>query len=262
MIMDTRECEARRREVQVAVDLDRVAVETTRRNAALNELAKACTCLECHPSSSDADVLATTAADVPQAYDVVIANILRPALLDLAERLSGYVRPGGCLLLSGLLDAQVSLKSAVAIDEARNVRQHVRSAASQRQGRCCPGASPVLDAQDLRTRGCIGKGMWRCSFSAGRGRAASVQQTRLVRLDSRAGRRLGDDGGVQRRCDEDLITSSCDADNDKGPYSQSAYSRCSVSTPRHRARRPRHDLELKTSWSRQASARRTACRCC
>jgi hypothetical protein len=41
------------------------------------------------------------------AYDLVVANILRGPLLELAPRLSGYVRPGGRLALSGLLAEQV-----------------------------------------------------------------------------------------------------------------------------------------------------------
>lgn len=40
-------------------------------------------------------------------YDLVIANILRPVLLDFAERLTGVLRPGAPLILSGLIERDV-----------------------------------------------------------------------------------------------------------------------------------------------------------
>lgn len=40
-------------------------------------------------------------------YDLVIANILRPVLLEFAERLTGLLRPGGPLVLSGLIERDV-----------------------------------------------------------------------------------------------------------------------------------------------------------
>lgn len=43
----------------------------------------------------------------PGQFDVCIANILQGPLLDLHPRLAGYVRPGGHLLLSGILTSQV-----------------------------------------------------------------------------------------------------------------------------------------------------------
>ncbi len=46
--------------------------------------------------------------DKPIHFDICIANILRGPLLDLQPRLSSYVKPGGQLLLSGILVSQVS----------------------------------------------------------------------------------------------------------------------------------------------------------
>jgi hypothetical protein len=40
-------------------------------------------------------------------FDVCIANILRGPLVELQPRLSGYVKPGGQLVLSGILREQV-----------------------------------------------------------------------------------------------------------------------------------------------------------
>ena len=47
-------------------------------------------------------------AEQPQHFDICIANILRGPLLDLQPRLSAYVKPGGHLLLSGILTSQAS----------------------------------------------------------------------------------------------------------------------------------------------------------
>lgn len=40
-------------------------------------------------------------------FDLVMANILRGPLLELQPRLTGYCRPGGRLVLSGILQEQV-----------------------------------------------------------------------------------------------------------------------------------------------------------
>ena len=45
----------------------------------------------------------------PKQFDICIANILQGPLLDLQPRLSGYVKPGGQLLLSGILTSQVTV---------------------------------------------------------------------------------------------------------------------------------------------------------
>ena len=49
----------------------------------------------------------TPLADVGERYPLVIANIIAPVLLALAEQLVAHVEPGGALWLSGILDAQV-----------------------------------------------------------------------------------------------------------------------------------------------------------
>ena len=40
-------------------------------------------------------------------FDVVAANILRGPLLELQPRLAAYCKPGGMLVLSGILEEQV-----------------------------------------------------------------------------------------------------------------------------------------------------------
>jgi ribosomal protein L11 methyltransferase len=74
-----------------AVDIDPLALETSRANAALNGLA--------------------LRAELPDAlgdsrYDIVMANILSQPLMILAPALAARVAPGGRLVLSGILDSQ------------------------------------------------------------------------------------------------------------------------------------------------------------
>jgi ribosomal protein L11 methyltransferase len=79
----------------VAVDVDPVAVDATRRTAELNGVAP--------------DLVASTAAvaDVAGRFDLVLANLLIPVIEDLGAELADHVAPGGHLLLSGLLTDQV-----------------------------------------------------------------------------------------------------------------------------------------------------------
>ena len=75
----------------LAIDIDPQAVESTRANAAINrvELTAA------EPAGANA-----------AAADVVLANILANPLRILAPLLSSLVKPGGSLVLAGLLDRQ------------------------------------------------------------------------------------------------------------------------------------------------------------
>lgn len=77
----------------VAVDIDPQALLATRDNAALNGVADR---LECYLPD-----------DMPNgAHDVVLANILAGPLVTLAPQLIGYCRPGGRIVLSGILEEQ------------------------------------------------------------------------------------------------------------------------------------------------------------
>lgn len=72
------------------VDIDPLAVDATHRNAALNGL------------TLDAS---TTMPSKPL-YDVIVANILKNTLLDFAPKFYSWLKPGGFLILSGLLVEQ------------------------------------------------------------------------------------------------------------------------------------------------------------
>src|SRR5207245_1745686 len=55
-----------------------------------------------------APVLAGTAHAVRGSFDLVVANLLAELIVADAKALAGCVAPGGCLILSGLLDEQAT----------------------------------------------------------------------------------------------------------------------------------------------------------
>ncbi len=75
-------------------DIDDIAVETAEENIAKNGVANAIT-LGCHGID-----------EVTGQYDIVLANILANILIDISEQLTKAVKPGGELILSGILDEQ------------------------------------------------------------------------------------------------------------------------------------------------------------
>jgi ribosomal protein L11 methyltransferase len=81
----------------VGVDIDTSAVEATARNAALNGFG---------------DLLSATAAplaDVDGSFDVVVANVGRAAIVELAGELVARVAPGGWLAVAGIPPSLCSL---------------------------------------------------------------------------------------------------------------------------------------------------------
>ncbi len=79
----------------LACDIDPQALVATADNAARNGVADRVQVLSADAVPADANA------------DLVIANILAPVLVALAPRLVAALRPGGALLLSGLLESQV-----------------------------------------------------------------------------------------------------------------------------------------------------------
>jgi ribosomal protein L11 methyltransferase len=73
-----------------AVDIDETAVQSTRDNAAANGVSLTAGVPECARSE----------------YDTVLANILATPLKVLAPLLCGHVKPGGALVLAGVLERQ------------------------------------------------------------------------------------------------------------------------------------------------------------
>ncbi|MBK5934405.1 [LSU ribosomal protein L11P]-lysine N-methyltransferase [Rhodovulum imhoffii] len=85
----------------IASDIDPVAVEVARANAASNGLEGRIACLEAtgfdHPE---------IAASGP--FDLVFANILKAPLIGLAPDMAAHLTPGGYAVLSGLLNEQAA----------------------------------------------------------------------------------------------------------------------------------------------------------
>jgi ribosomal protein L11 methyltransferase len=78
-----------------AFDIDPQALIATRDNAARNALAGRLT-------------IAERAGAIAGPFDLVLANILAGPLRTLAPELAGHCRPGGAVLLAGLLDTQAA----------------------------------------------------------------------------------------------------------------------------------------------------------
>jgi ribosomal protein L11 methyltransferase len=74
-----------------AIDISPAAVPVTQHNAALNGV------------GGQVTASTTSLADVVGRYDIVVANILAPTLIDLAEDLQRVLAPSGVLIISGVL---------------------------------------------------------------------------------------------------------------------------------------------------------------
>lgn len=117
-----------------ASDIDPVAVEVTRENAAANGV----------PLGDDAGQLALAAAAglehpllIGRApYDLIIANVLAGPLIELAPSISAALAEGGTLVLAGLLESQA---------------ERVASA-YRRQGLRLAGTTPMGEWPTLRLR--------------------------------------------------------------------------------------------------------------
>lgn len=83
----------------IASDIDPVAVEVARANAAANGLADRVICVEA-AGFAQPDLRARAP------YDLVFANILKGPLLDLAPGMATHVAGGGYAILSGILNTQ------------------------------------------------------------------------------------------------------------------------------------------------------------
>jgi len=76
-------------------DIDPQALLATRENAAVNDVSQQIKVVE-------------SADDLPAGVDVVVANILSGPLCDLAPRFASLVRPGGHLVLAGLMEHEAA----------------------------------------------------------------------------------------------------------------------------------------------------------
>jgi ribosomal protein L11 methyltransferase len=94
----------------IASDIDEVAVDVARANAAINGLADRLECIEAagfdHPD---------LAAAAP--FDLIFANILKGPLIELAPAMTAHLAPGGIAILSGLLVVQAEAVTAAYVAE-------------------------------------------------------------------------------------------------------------------------------------------------
>jgi len=89
----------------IAADIDPVAVDVARDNAAINRVALGHGGGELLLAVADGMDSPVLAARAP--FDLLIANILAGPLIDLAPAFAGSIAKGGTIILAGLLDTQV-----------------------------------------------------------------------------------------------------------------------------------------------------------
>ena len=110
-----------------AVDIDSESIENTLTNAALNHVA--------HKIA----VSKTPVGDLTTQFDWVVANIIAPILIQLAPEIVARIKPGGHLLLSGLL-----------IEQSREVEEVYHKTAEGMLGFCpAPRKRPLGQWQSL-----------------------------------------------------------------------------------------------------------------
>jgi ribosomal protein L11 methyltransferase len=88
-----------------AVEVDTLALANSIENSELNEVREKINFTQAlHPLSTSGD----PASNLILNYRVVVANILKPVLLEFASQLVERLQPGGVLILSGLIDPDVA----------------------------------------------------------------------------------------------------------------------------------------------------------
>lgn len=90
----------------IGTDVDAFAVRVASSNAALNGVEDMFEVLLCGEGANDADPLETSTRAAKD-FDIVVANILRGPLIELKDRLLGYTKSGGRVILSGIIEDQV-----------------------------------------------------------------------------------------------------------------------------------------------------------
>jgi len=93
-----------------ASDIDPVAIEVARDNAALNRIALGRARGQCELIVATGMEHLRLKARAP--YDLIIANILAGPLIELAPAVASALAPGGRLILAGLLDTQAEAVAA------------------------------------------------------------------------------------------------------------------------------------------------------
>ncbi|HZV23443.1 MAG TPA: 50S ribosomal protein L11 methyltransferase, partial [Luteimonas sp.] len=116
----------------IATDIDAIAVEVARDNAAINGVRLGHGAGELLLAQADGMQSPLLAARAP--FDLIIANILAGPLIELAPDFANALAPGGTVILSGLLDNQAD---AV-------IRSYAAEGLSLAEGQSLSGEWPVL----------------------------------------------------------------------------------------------------------------------
>lgn len=94
----------------IATDIDSIAVDVARDNAAVNDVPLGHGAGELLLARADGMDSPLLAARAP--FDLIIANILAGPLIELAPDFARALRPGGTVILAGLLDSQADAVAA------------------------------------------------------------------------------------------------------------------------------------------------------
>jgi ribosomal protein L11 methyltransferase len=95
----------------IASDIDPIAVEVARENAAINRVTLGHSAGELLLAQADGMDSPLLAARAP--FDLIIANILAGPLVELAGDFAKALAPGGTVILAGLLDSQADAVASV-----------------------------------------------------------------------------------------------------------------------------------------------------
>jgi ribosomal protein L11 methyltransferase len=104
----------------IATDIDRVAAEVARDNAAINAIKLGHGKGELLLAQADGMDSPLLAARAP--FDLIVANILAGPLIDLAPDFAKALPPGGTVVLAGLLDAQAASVAQAYEEQGLTVR--------------------------------------------------------------------------------------------------------------------------------------------
>jgi ribosomal protein L11 methyltransferase len=102
----------------IATDIDPVAVEVARENAAINGIELGHGAGELLLAVADGMASPMLSARAP--FDLIVANILAGPLIELAPDFASALAPGGAVVLAGLLDAQAD--AVIAAYEPQGLR--------------------------------------------------------------------------------------------------------------------------------------------
>jgi ribosomal protein L11 methyltransferase len=107
----------------IATDIDPVAIDVARDNAAINRMKLGHGAGELLLAEADGMQSPLLAARAP--FDLIIANILAGPLIELAPDFASSLAPGGTVVLAGLLDTQAAAVARAYAQEGLSLREEL-----------------------------------------------------------------------------------------------------------------------------------------